>query len=519
MDIMNDSLTLLPVAVALLPLVLLLLLKRLRFGRLPPGPRPWPVVGNLFHIEPVQCRCFLEWARRYGPIMTVWFGSQPTVVVSTPELAREVLKTHDAQLAGRLRTRSADRFSHGGQDIIWADYGPHYVKVRRLCNQELFAPRRLEGLRPIREDEVTAMVQSVHAGATGDRRGKAMAVRDHLSKVGFNNITRTAFGKRFVDATTGELDEQGREFKGIVANGIKIGASLSLAEHVPWLRWLFPLDEELYSAHNDRRDRLTVRIMEEQQGQAQAQEAGGTAKQHFVHALFTLREQYSLSDDTVIGLLWDMVTAGMDTTVISVEFAMAELVSNPSVQEKAQEELDRVVGRDRVMSETDIPNLPYLQAVVKESIRLHPPTPLLVPHRASAAVKIAGYDIPKGATVAVNVWAIARDPTVWDSPLQFRPERFLHESIDIKGCDYRVLPFGAGRRMCPGAQLGINLVTSVIGHLLHHFTWALPQGTQPKDVDMMESPGIVAFMATPLHAVATPRLQKEDLYERVPVEM
>jgi coumaroylquinate(coumaroylshikimate) 3'-monooxygenase len=175
-----------------------------------------------------------------------------------------------------------------------------------------------------------------------------------------------------------------------------------------------------------------------------------------------------------------MITAGTDTTVISVEWAMAELLRNPRVQEKLQEELDHVVGRDRVLSETDFPNLPYLQAVVKESLRLHPPTPLMLPHRASASVKIAGYDIPKGANVVVNVWAVARDPAVWDSPLEFRPERFLRENIDIKGADFRVLPFGAGRRVCPGAQLGINLVASMIGHMLHHFSGRCRRGPGPR---------------------------------------
>ncbi|XP_062224060.1 cytochrome P450 98A1-like isoform X1 [Phragmites australis] len=512
-----DAASFLPVALALVAIVpiSLLLLNRLLYGKLPPGPRPRPVVGNLFDVQPVRCRCYQEWARRYGPIMTVWFGSSPTVVVSTSELAKEVLKTHDQQLADRPRDRSSERFSRGGQDLIWADYGPHYIKVRKLCNLELFTPRRLEALRPIREDEVTAMVESVHTAVTAPgKEGKPVVVRNYMSMVAFNNITRLAFGKRFMNAA-GELDEQGREFKTIVTNGIKIGASLSIAQYIRWLRWLAPLDEQLFKAHGDRRDRLTVKIMEEH---ARALKQRG-AKQHFVDALFTLRDQYDLSDDTVIGLLWDMITAGMDTTVISVEWAMAELVRNPRVQEKLQEELDRVIGHDRVLLETDFQNLPYLQAVVKESLRLHPPTPLMLPHKASTRVKIAGYDIPKGANVIVNVWAVARDPKVWDNPLEFRPERFLQENIDIKGADFRVLPFGAGRRVCPGAQLGINLVASMIGHMLHHFRWALPDGTRPEDVDMMESPGLVTFMATPLQAVATPRLDKEELYRRVPSEM
>uniref|UniRef100_M8BPM0 Cytochrome P450 98A1 n=1 Tax=Aegilops tauschii TaxID=37682 RepID=M8BPM0_AEGTA len=493
-----DTATLLPVALALLAIpVTALVLNRLGFGRRAPGPRPWPVLGNLFQIQPVRCRCFAEWAARYGPIITVWFGSTPMVVVSTPELAQEVLRTHDQHLADRSRNRSSGRSTGGGMDRIWADYGPHYIKVRKLCNLELFTPRRLEALRPVREDEVTAMVESVHRAG---KEGKPVAVREFLAMVGFNNITRLAFGKRFLTAA-GELDEQGREFKEIVNNGIKIGASLSIAEHIRWLRWLTPVDEVAYQAHGDRRDRLTVKIMEEH---ARALQRSGASKQHFVDALFTLRDKYDLSDDTVIGLLWDMITAGTDTTVITVEWAVAELVRNPVVQQKVQEELDRVVGCDRVLSETDFPNLPYLQAVVKESLRLHPATP----------------PRPRGgASVTVNVWAIARDPKAWDSPLEFRPERFLHDNIDIKGCDYRVLPFGAGRRVCPGAQLGINLVASMIGHLLHHFTWALPDGTRTEDLDMMESPGLITFMRTPLQVVATPRLEKEELYKRVAAEM
>jgi 5-O-(4-coumaroyl)-D-quinate 3'-monooxygenase len=168
-----DTASFLSVALALVAIAFFvspLLLNRLLYGKLPPGPRPRPVVGNLFDVQPVRCRCYQEWARRYGPIMTVWLGTSPTVVVSTSELAKEVLKTHDQQLADRPRDRSSERFSRGGRDLIWADYGPHYIKVRKLCNLELFTPRRLEALRPIREDEVTAMVESVHRAVTAPGR-------------------------------------------------------------------------------------------------------------------------------------------------------------------------------------------------------------------------------------------------------------------------------------------------------------------------------------------------------------
>lgn len=505
---------------SLIPLSLLLLLlaynlfNRLRF-KLPPGPRPLPVVGNLYDVKPVRFRCYADWAKQYGPIISVWFGSTLNVVVSNTELARAVLKEHDQSLADRHRTRSAAKFSRDGKDLIWADYGPHYVKVRKVCTIELFSPKRLESLRPIREDEVSAMVEDIFKLCTNpENSGKSVKVREFLGAVSFNNITRLAFGKRFVNSD-GVMDEQGLEFKAIVANGLKLGASLAMAEHIPWLRWMFPLEEEAFAKHGARRDRLTRAIMEEH---TKARNQSGNVKNHFVDALLTLQDKYDLSEDTIIGLLWDMITAGMDTTAISVEWAMAEIVRNPRVQKKVQEELDNVVGVDRIMTENDFSNLPYLQCVVKEAMRLHPPTPLMLPHRSNANVKIGGYDIPKGSNVHVNVWAVARDPAVWKNAEEFRPERFLEEDVDMKGHDLRLLPFGAGRRVCPGAQLGINLVTSMLGHLLHHFEWTPSPGMKAEEIDMSESPGLVSYMKTPVQAVATPRLPS-GLYKRVPVDM
>ncbi|CAI0554990.1 unnamed protein product [Linum tenue] len=280
------ALSLILIVVSLLASLPLLysLLYRLRF-KLPPGPRPLPVVGNLYDIKPVRFRCFAEWADRYGPIISVWFGSTLNVVVSSTALAKEVLKEHDQQLADRHRSRSAAKFSRDGQDLIWADYGPHYVKVRRVCTVELFTPKRLEALRPIREDEVTAMVESVYRDCSDSE--KSLQVKKYLGAVAFNNITRLAFGKRFVDSE-GVMDEQGLDFKAIVSNGLKLGASLSMAEHIEWLRWMFPLEEGAFAQHGARRDRLTRAIMEEH---TEARKKSGDTKQHFVDALLTLKEK------------------------------------------------------------------------------------------------------------------------------------------------------------------------------------------------------------------------------------
>ncbi|KAK6779106.1 hypothetical protein RDI58_025824 [Solanum bulbocastanum] len=480
-------------------------------AKLPPGPCPWPVIGNLFNITPVRFRCFAEWAQIYGPIFSFYLGSQLNVVVNNAELAKQVLKDNDQNLANRFRTKPLDNVSKSGMDLIWADYGPHYVKVRKLCNLELFTPKRLEALRPIREDEVTAMIHNIFRDSNKHCNvSKSMMLRGYSGSVSFNNITRLTFGKRFMNSE-GEVDKQGIELKAIVTNGIKIGGKLNLGEFVPWLRWAFKDEDEALEAQDRRLEKFTRIIMEEH---TIARKTTGETKQHFVDALLTLQKEYDLSDDTVIGLLWDMITAGMDTVAITVEWAMAELVKNPRVQQKVQEELDRVIGSDGIVNEADISKLSYLQHVVKESLRLHPPTPLMLPHMAGNNARVGGYNIPKGSIVHVNVWALGRDPKIWKEPLQFWPERFIEDDVDMKGHDYKLLPFGAGRRICPGMNLAINLVTSMLAHLLHHFVWSLPNGVKVEDIDMMESPGTVTYMQTPLHVVPTPRLPL-NLYTHV----
>ncbi|TMW84100.1 hypothetical protein EJD97_025790 [Solanum chilense] len=480
-------------------------------AKLPPGPWPWPVIGNLFSLTSIRFRCFTEWAEIYGPIFSFYLGSQLNVVVSNAELAKQVLKDNDQNLANRFRTKPLENVSKNGKDLIWADYGPHYVKVRKVCNLELFTPKRLEALRPIREDEVNAMIESIFKDCTKPGNvNKSTMLRGYLGSVAFNNITRLTFGKRFINSQ-GEVDEQGKEMKSIVTNGIKISGKPNLGEFVPWLRWVFKDDNEALEAQDKHLDEFTRIIMKEH---TIAREKSGETKHHFVDALLTLQKEYDLSDDTIISLFWDMIAAGMDTVAITVEWAMAELVRNPRVQQKVQEELDKVIGSNRIINETDISNLSYLQHVVKESLRMHPPTPLMLPHMASNNVKVGGYNIPKGSIVHVNVWALGRDPNIWKEPLQFRPERFVEEDVDMKGHDYKLLPFGAGRRICPGMNLAINLVTSMLAHLLHHFVWSLPNGVKVEDIDMMESPGTVTYMQTPLHVVPTPRLPR-NLYTHV----
>lgn len=177
---------------------------------------------------------------------------------------------------------------------------------------------------------------------------------------------------------------------------------------------------------------------------------------------------------------------------MTTEWALAEIMKKPEIFDKATEELDRVIGRERWVQENDIDNLPFINAIVKETMRLHPVAPLLVPRLAREDIQIAGYDIPKGTRVLVNASAIGRDPSIWDKPKEFCPERFIGKSVDVKGHDFELLPFGAGRRICPGYPLGLKVIQTSVANLLHGLKWKLPNNMTAKDLNMEEIFGLSA---------------------------
>lgn len=203
----------------------------------------------------------------------------------------------------------------------------------------------------------------------------------------------------------------------------------------------------------------------------------------------------------------DLIGGGTDTSSVTVEWAMSEILRSPEVLAKASEELERVIGRDRLVAEQDIPNLPYMEAIVKETMRLHPVAPLMSPRLSREDVSMGRYDIPAGTRVLINVWAIGRDPAVWEAPMEFRPERFVGSGVDVKGQDFELLPFGSGRRMCPGIGLGLRMVHMILANLLHAFAWRLPGGAAAaEELSMEETFSLTVPRRVPLEAVAEPKL-------------
>lgn len=200
-----------------------------------------------------------------------------------------------------------------------------------------------------------------------------------------------------------------------------------------------------------------------------------------------------------------MFGAGTETSASTIEWAIAELIKNPGMMWKLQQEIKTVIGSTRPIKETDLPHLPYLQACIKETLRLHPPTPLLLPHRALEPCVLLGYTIPKDCQIMVNAWAIGRDPDIWEDPLTFSPDRFFKTQVDYKGNDFELIPFGSGRRICPGIPLATQFIHLIVASLVHNFDLHLPNGMEPSQLVMEEKFGLTLQKEPPLLIVPKAR--------------
>ncbi|XP_015622847.1 trimethyltridecatetraene synthase [Oryza sativa Japonica Group] len=487
---------------------------------IPPGPRPWPVIGNLNLIGALPYRSIRDLSRRYGPLMSLRFGSFPVVVGSSVDMARYFLRANDLAFLDRPRTAAGRYTVYNYAGVLWSHYGEYWRQARRLWVTELLSARRLASTEHVRAEEVRAMLRGLsrRAGA-----GTAVVLKEHMLMVTLNVISRMVFGKKYiVEEGEGSSPTTAEEFRWMIEEIFFLNGVFNIGDMVPWLGWL---DPQGYIGRMKRLGGMFDRFLEhilDEHVERRRREGDGFAARDMVDLLLQFADDPSLKvpiqRDGVKAFILELITGSTDTTSVSVEWAMSEVLRNPSVLARATDELDRVVGRRRLVAEGDIPNLPYLDAVVKESMRLHPVVPLLVPRvsredafSVSVAGAAASYDIPAGTRVLVNVWAIGRDPAVWgDDAEEFRPERFAaggeRGGVDVKGQDFELLPFGSGRRMCPGFGLGLKMVQLTLANLLHGFAWRLPGGAAAEELSMEEKFGISVSRLVQLKAIPEPKL-------------
>ncbi|KAL6885563.1 hypothetical protein ACP4OV_010342 [Aristida adscensionis] len=491
---------------------------RRRKYNLPPGPRPWPIIGNLNLMGELPHRSIHDLSRRYGPVMQLRFGSMPVVVGATAGAARLFLRTHDAAFTDRPRLAIARHTAYDCTDILWSDYGAYLRQARRICAAELFGARRLDSLEHIRADEVRATLRGLHRDGAGAGAG-AVRLRDHLNMLTLGVISRMVLGRKYVGEETTAMTKQQApppaatpaEFREMVDEFFVLNGAFNIGDFLPWLDWM---DLQGYVRRMKRTGQMFGRFLDriiDEHNDRRRREGEAFVARDMVDVLLQLADdpdlEVPLTRDNVKSITQDLVIGGTDTSSMTIEWAISELLKNPKHLAKATEELDRVVGRARLVSEKDLPDLPYIEAILKETMRIHPAAPMLAPHVAREDVSVGGYDIPAGTTVFINVWSIGRDPEVWDAPEEFRPERFTaSKAVDVRGQDFELLPFGSGRRMCPGYPLALKVMMLSIANLVHGFEWRLPDGMTEEELNMEEVFLLAMPRKLPLEVVLQPKL-------------
>ncbi|CAN4126568.1 unnamed protein product [Withania somnifera] len=363
---------------------------------------------------------------------------------------------------------------------------------------ELLSAKNVRSFSSIRNEEVVHLVDSVRSSSLS---GDPVNFTESIIWFTSSMTCRSAFGQ--------VLKEQDKFIK-LIGQVISLSGGFDVADIFPSYKFLHPLSrrkKQLLDIHHKVDSIVEDIISEHKKNVATTHKSSddGLGAEDLIDVLLRLAKdrslQFPITNNNIKAIIIDMFGAGTETSSTTTVWAMAEMMKNPSVFSKAQEEV-REAFRDNEMF--DVEELKYLKLVVKETLRLHPPVPLLTPRECMEETDINGYTIPVNTKVMVNVWAMGRDPKYWDDPESFKPERFEQCSADFVGNNFEYLPFGSGRRICPGISFGLANIYSPLAQLLYHFNWKLPTGMEPRDLDFTELAGVTSSMKNDLCLIATP---------------
>ncbi|URE07242.1 cytochrome P450 [Musa troglodytarum] len=543
-----------------LSLALLLFLKAILFGshekrKLPPSPPSLPVIGHLHMFKKPLHHALARVTERYGPVLLLRFGSRPVLVVSSASAAEECFTTNDITFADRPRLPSIRYISYNYTTPGTAPYGAYWRNLRRIATAEILGVRLLQSSSDVRATEVRAtashLFQYAKAGSA------AVELKSRLFALVINVFMITIAGKRYY-GEEGRISEESKKFMEVAEETVALSGASNIRDFLPFLRWLDygrevrtrltrleRMREELMQGLIDEQRR---EITEAKQGEGGEEQDEGKKQttiarllsmqkddpehysDHIIKSLITSGHDHVEFDRTRFArrkevgggspnarLSWfrlrrhekgdygcgtaslcpGLLVAGTDTSVATMEWAMSLLLANPEALRKAQAEIDACVGNNRMLEESDVPDLPYLRGVVNETLRLYPAAPLLVPHESTEECTVDGFVVPPRTMLLVNTYAIYRDPEVWEEPTKFMPERF-----EGGGKESWMIPFGMGRRRCPGEGLALRMMGLTLGTLIHCFDW---ETVGRGELDMAEASGLTLPRAVPLVAVCRPR--------------
>ncbi|MFS7890410.1 putative cytochrome P450 [Helianthus anomalus] len=463
---------------------------------LPPSPFPsLPIVGHLYLLKSPLYRALAKLSNRHGPLLMLQFGSRRTLLVSSPTAVEECLTTNDATFANRPQFLAGKHIGYDYTTITWSNYGGHWRNLRRIASLELLSAHRLHSLKSICAEEVCLFVNEVHRRAMRDGM---VEMKSMLFELMLNIVMMMVAGKRYYGDSVVDVEEA-RRFKGIVKESFEVMEWTNVTDYLPWWKWVGGRElEKRMVALWAKRDGFMQGLLDEHKRQRIME---NEEMNNLTQVLLKLQEAEpeNYKDEVVKGLMLELLSAGTDATSGTMEWVLSLLLNNPQSLKKAQAEIDNYVGEDRLINESDISNLPYLQCIINETTRMYPPGPILF-HESSKDCTVGGYHIPGGTMIVMNLWAIQNDPNNWEDPKKFNPDRF--KGVDGSRDGYKLMPFGSGRRGCPGENFAMLMVGLVMGTLIQCFEW---ERTGEEMIHMTEGKGLTMPRAKPLVAKCRPR--------------
>ncbi|KAL4362574.1 hypothetical protein GQ457_04G015420 [Hibiscus cannabinus] len=479
-------------------LVILYLFKLSRSWKrnLPPSPPKLPLIGNIHQVGKLPHRSFRALSEKYGPLMLLHMGKSPTLVVSSAELGREIMVAHDA-FVERPQIKVTHTLFCGCTDIAFSSYGDYWRQAKKICVVELLTQRRVKMFQLVREQEVSRMIENVRQCC---QNGSEIAAGEMFETIANNIISRSVLGRVY------ERENGNKGFAELSRKTMDLIGSFCFEDFFPYLGWVDVLITGLTSELDRVSSELHAfldQVIEDRLVMLNDGDDYTSDDKSFLDILLHLqldgKLDIDLTQDNVRAIVLDMFIGGTDNIAATLEWTMAELMKNPDIMKKAQEEVRTVVGRKASVHEIDVDEMHYLKCVVKETLRLH--APVMVSRQNPTATKLAGYDIPPKTIVLVNTWAIQRDPKLWDKAEEFIPDRFLNSSVEFKGQHIQFTPFGAGRRGCPGITFAVAGAEYVLANLLYWFDWELPDSQRCEDLDMSDYYALIIRKKVPLRLV------------------
>ncbi|KAJ3683481.1 hypothetical protein LUZ60_013708 [Juncus effusus] len=466
----------------------------------PPSPPKLPLIGNLHQLSGNAHRAFNALSLKYGPLMLLHFGQVPAIIVSSAKFAQEILKTNDQTVSSRPAIRHAELVTYGYKGFAFAPYNDQWRNLRKISTIHLLSSKRVQSYDSMRDAEVVNLVEKIRETSLSSPDGR-VNLTEKLYDFANGVVCRI---------TTGKFDKGGRHemLKKIILANMDIVGEFNFEDIFPRLGlWL---GSTALSSPSRKTVRNVARFDALMNGVIKEHEARDLkeGEEDFVDVLLSLQKgkeiDFELTKENMKAIIVEMLVAGTETSYATLVWAMTELIRNPEKMKKLKDEINKIPLINGKLDADRINKLPYLNAVIKETLRLYPPAPLLVPRESVGNCTVQDYNIHKGDRVFINVWAIGRDPERWESPNEFKPERFIESDIDFRGKHFDLLPFGAGRRICPGMQFAVANLENAIANLMHKFDWELPPGVKREEMDMSEGANFSLCRKEKLILIAKP---------------